>query len=78
MDRMDEPRRRVANAAIGLPILLAAPTDGRLVRSTLRVDRINQRYIVIMEYGASSATISDIDVAVSRDSDPKTAGISPR
>jgi len=33
-------------------------------------DVVNQRYIVIMQSGASGNTISDIDIAVSKDSNP--------
>src|SRR5258708_22758163 len=33
-------------------------------------DSINQRYVVIMDYVASGATISNIDVAISKDSNP--------
>src|SRR6266481_9916840 len=44
-----------------------APTGG-LYDQRCAYDAVNQRYIVIMQYGASGA--SDIDIAVSKDSNP--------
>src|SRR5882724_8469092 len=46
-----------------------SPTGG-LYDQRCVYDSVNQRYIVIMQYGASGATISDIDIAVSKDSNP--------
>ncbi|UVO35209.1 hypothetical protein KUL72_27695 [Bradyrhizobium arachidis] len=46
-----------------------SPTGG-LYDQRCVYDPINQRYIVIMEYSASGSTISDIDIAVSKDSNP--------
>jgi hypothetical protein len=46
-----------------------SPTGG-LYDQRVMYDSVNQRYIVIMEYGASGNTISSIDIAVSKDSNP--------
>jgi hypothetical protein len=46
-----------------------SPTGG-LYDPRCIYDSINQRYIVIMQSEASGATISDIDIAVSKDSNP--------
>src|SRR5712671_7411951 len=46
-----------------------SPTGG-LYDQRCVYDSVNQRYIVIMQYGASGATISNIDIAVSKDSNP--------
>jgi hypothetical protein len=46
-----------------------SPTGG-LYDQRCVYDSVNQRYIVIMQYAASGATISDIDIAVSKDSNP--------
>src|SRR5258707_15338912 len=46
-----------------------SPTGG-LYDQRCVYDVVNQRYIVIMQYGASGNTISDIDIAVSKDSNP--------
>src|SRR6266436_757151 len=46
-----------------------SPTGG-LYDQRCVYDSVNQRYIVIMQYGASGATVSDIDIAVSKDSNP--------
>src|SRR5216684_1510113 len=46
-----------------------SPTGG-LYDQRCVYDSVNQRYIVIMQYGASGATVSDVDIAVSKDSNP--------
>src|SRR5712692_2870493 len=46
-----------------------SPTSG-LYDQRCVYDSVNQRYIVIMQYGASGATVSDVDIAVSKDSNP--------
>jgi hypothetical protein len=46
-----------------------SPTGG-LYDQRCFYDSVNQRYVVIMQYAASGATISDIDIAVSKDSNP--------
>ena len=46
-----------------------SPTGG-LYDQRCIYDSVNQRYVVIMQYEASGATISDIDIAVSKDSNP--------
>ena len=46
-----------------------SPTGG-LYDQRCVYDSVNQRYIVIMQYAASGATISGIDIAVSKDSNP--------
>src|SRR6267142_5669271 len=46
-----------------------SPTGG-LYDQRCVYDSVNQRYVVIMDYSASGATISDIDIAVSKDSNP--------
>src|SRR5713101_10015253 len=46
-----------------------SPTGGMYYQRCV-YDSVHQRYIVIMEYGASGNTISDIDIAVSKDSNP--------
>src|ERR1700704_6474999 len=46
-----------------------SPTGG-LYDQRCVYDSVNQRYIVIMQYAASGATISNIDIAVSKDSNP--------
>ncbi len=46
-----------------------SPTGG-LYDQRCAYDSINQRYVVIMDYLASGGTISNIDIAVSKDSNP--------
>src|SRR6266436_7211059 len=46
-----------------------SPTGG-LYDQRCVYDSVNQRYIVIMQYLASGGTVSDIDIAVSKDSNP--------
>jgi hypothetical protein len=46
-----------------------APTGG-LYDQRIAYDSVNQRYVVTMQYLASNATVSNIDVAVSKDSNP--------
>src|SRR6266436_7184800 len=46
-----------------------APTGG-LYDQRCAYDAVNQRYIVIMDYLASGGTISNIDIAVSKDANP--------
>src|SRR6266404_3267906 len=46
-----------------------SPTGG-LYDQRCVYDSVNQRYVVIMDYSASGATISDIDIAISKDANP--------
>jgi hypothetical protein len=46
-----------------------SPTGG-LYDQRCVYDSVNQRYVIIMQYAASDATISNIDIAISKDSNP--------
>jgi len=66
---MDESCRRIANGAIDLHFFSSLSPTGGLYDQRCVYDPINQRYIVIMEYGASGG-VSAIDIAVSKDANP--------
>jgi hypothetical protein len=67
----------ISNGRANSPVLQStdnffAPlaTTGGLYNPRVVYDRVNQRFVVSMDYGASGATVSSINIAVSKDSNP--------